>query len=325
MIISQTPLRISLLGGGTDFREFYHEHGGAVLAFGLNKFAYVILKDRFDTDVYVNYSIKEIVAGVDEVKHDLVREAMRKTGIRHGVEITTLADVPSGGTGLGSSSTITVGLLNAMYAHRGIQVGAERLSREACEIEIDILGKPIGYQDQHIAGHGGLVFIEFRRGGEVVVERLALAADVKHRLVASLMLFFTHRTRSADPILADQRSRIPDRVGELGLLRDLAFRGRDALRAGDTDAIGALLHENWELKRRLSDRISAPDIDAMYEKALAAGALGGKIAGAGGGGFLLLYVPLGRQAAVRDALSGFRELPSGLSRDGSRIIFNINE
>lgn len=325
MIISQTPLRISLLGGGTDFREFSHEHGGAVLAFGLNKFVYVILKDRFDTDVYINYSIKEIVRAVDEVKHDLVREAMRKTGIYEGVEITTLADVPSGGTGLGSSSSITVGLLNAMYAHQGIQVGADRLSREACEIEIDILGKPIGFQDQYIAGHGGLVFIEFRRGGEVAVERLTLSSEVKGRLSSSLMLFYTDRTRSADPILADQRSRIGDRVEELGFLRDLAFRGREALRAGDTDALGALLHENWVLKKRLSDRISDPDIDGMYEVARAAGALGGKIAGAGGGGFLLLYVPLGKQSAVREALSGFRELPIGPSRDGSRIIFNIND
>lgn len=325
MIISQTPLRISLLGGGTDFREFFHEHGGAVLALGLNKFVYVILKDRFDTDIYINYSVKEIVRAVDEVKHELVREAMRKTGIRHGVEITTLADVPSGGTGLGSSSSITVGLLNAMYAHKGIQVGAERLSREACEIEIDVLGKPIGYQDQYIAGHGGLLFVEFRRGGEVTVERLAINGEVRHRLASSLMLFFTNRTRSADPILADQRSHIQDRIAELGLLRDLAFRGRDALHAGDTDAIGALLHENWELKRRLSDRISDADLDLMYRRAREAGALGGKIAGAGGGGFLLLYVPLGRQAAVREAMVGFRELPSGLSRDGSRIIFNINE
>lgn len=325
MIISQTPLRVSLLGGGTDFPDFFREHGGAVLALGLNKFAYVILKDRFDSDIYLNYSIKEIVSSVDEVKHDLVREAMRITGIREGVEITTLADVPSGGTGLGSSSSITVGLLNAMYAHQGIQVGAERLSREACAIEVDVLGKPIGFQDQYIAGHGGLVFVAFLKSGEVVVERLTLPADTRNRLIGNLMLFFTHRTRSADPILADQRARIPDRTEELGLLRDLAHRGRDALRAGDTDAIGLLLHENWVLKRRLSDRISAPDIDAMYEKALEAGALGGKIAGAGGGGFLLLYVPVARQAAVREAMAGFRELPSGLSRDGSRIIFNINE
>jgi D-glycero-alpha-D-manno-heptose-7-phosphate kinase len=325
VIISQTPLRISLLGGGTDFREFFQEHGGAVLAFGLNKFVYVILKDRFDSDVYINYSVKEIVHSVDEVKHDLVREAMRKTGICQGVEITTLADVPSGGTGLGSSSSIAVGLLNAMYAHQGIQVGAERLSREACEIEIDVLGKPIGCQDQYIAGHGGLCFIEFRRGGDVSVERLAPAPEVKNQLASSLMLFFTHRTRSADGILADQKSRVSQRLKQLGFLRDLAYRGRDALQAGDPDAIGGLLHENWVLKKELSSRISDPEIDRMYEHAIAAGALGGKIAGAGGGGFLLLYVPLGRQAAVREALNGFRELPSGLSRDGSRIIFNIND
>ena len=325
MIISQTPLRISLLGGGTDFREFFEDHGGAVLAFGLNKFVYVILKDRFDTDVYINYSVKEIVRTVDEVRHDLVREAMRKTGIYQGVEITTLADVPSGGTGLGSSSSITVGLLNAMYAHQGIQVGAERLSQEACEIEIDVLGKPIGFQDQYIASHGGLCFIEFRARGGVTVERIPLGAEVKKQLVSSLMLFYTDRMRSADGILSDQRSRISDRLEDLGFLRDLAYRGRDALCSGDTDAIGGLLHENWVLKKGLSERISDPDIDRMYAEARAAGALGGKLAGAGGGGFLLLYVPLGRQAAVREALSGFRELPSGLSRDGSRIIFNIND
>ncbi|HSW31591.1 MAG TPA: hypothetical protein VLH75_19040 [Longimicrobiales bacterium] len=325
MIISQTPLRISLLGGGSDFREFFREHGGAVLAFGLNKFVYVILKDRFDTDVYVNYSVKEIVHTADQVKHDLVREAMRMTGISQGVEITTLADVPSGGTGLGSSSSITVGLLNAMYAHQGIQVGAERLSQEACEIEINVLGKPIGYQDQYLAGHGGLCFIEFGPGGGVSVERIAPAPEVKAQLASSLMLFYTHRTRSADGILADQRSRISERLDQLGFLRDLAYRGRDALGSGDPDAIGGLLHENWMLKKGLSERISDPEIDRMYEAARAAGALGGKIAGAGGGGFLVLYVPLGKQAAVRAAMNGFRELPSGLSRDGSRIIFNIND
>lgn len=324
MIISQTPLRVSLLGGGTDFPDFYLKEGGAVLTLAIDKYVYVILKERFDDAIYINYSRKEIVSSVSEIRHELVREAMRKTGISKGVEITTLADVPAEGTGLGSSSSVTVGLLNAMYAYQGIQVPAERLVQEACEIEIDILGKPIGVQDQFIAAHGNLCFIEFHTDGSISVTKLELPTEAKRTLVSNLLLFYTNRTRKADAILKEQHASIEERRAELCRLRDLAYEGYQALLEGRFDRIGELLDKNWVVKRRLASGITDAEIEQMYETALAAGALGGKISGAGGGGFLLAYCPRERQNAVRAALSRYRELPFMLSRDGSKIIFNIN-
>lgn len=324
MIISQTPLRVSLLGGGTDFRSFWADNGGAVLTLGINKYIYVILKDRFDDAIYINYSKKEIVKSVSEIQHQLVREAMRKTGISHGIEITSLADIPSEGTGLGSSSCLTVGLLNAMYAHQGIQVPAEKLVHEACEIEIDILGKPIGIQDQIISAHGNLCFAEFCRDGSISVERLNISPEEKRILISNLLLFYTDRTRKADSILKEQKANIGARLNDLCRIRDLAFEGRKAIEEGNFDMLGELLHENWIRKSRLAGGISDEQIDYMYNRARAAGALGGKISGAGGGGFLLLYCQRGKQNALRQALFEYRELPFMLSRDGSKIIFNIN-
>lgn len=324
MIITQTPLRVSLFGGGTDFREYSHEYGGAVLTMGIDKYIYVILKERFDSDIYINYSKKEIVKHVEEIQHGLVREALRKTGIDSGIEITTLADIPSEGSGLGSSSSVTVGLLNACYAYQGLQVSAEQLANDACEIEIDILGKPIGIQDQVIAAHGNLCFVEFKAGGQVTVEKLPVLTEQKRRLSERLLLFFTNRTRSADKILIQQRQNIAVRTRELARLRELAFIARERLLHGDLDAIGRLLAEGWATKKELASGVSDPQIDTMYEVAIAAGALGGKVAGAGGGGFLLLYVPLEDQGRVRKALGDYVELPFGISRDGSRVVFNIN-
>ena len=325
MIISQTPLRVSLFGGGTDFKEYFHQHGGAVLTMGIDKFIYVIIKDRFDADIYVNYSRKEIVKRVEDLEHGLVREAMRMADIRAGIEITTLADIPSEGSGLGSSSSVTVGLLNAMHAHQGSPVTLETLAIQACKVEIDILGKPIGVQDQVIAAHGNLCFVEFKVGGEIVVERLNLPHSAKQRLAGNLMLFFTNRTRSADRILKEQRANIDDRIAELGRLRDYAFQGREALLTGDMDAIGSMLDEAWAVKKALASGVTDPEIDRMYSAAREAGAMGGKVAGAGGGGFLLLYARPEHQSNIRLALSEYRELPFGISRDGSKIIFNIND
>ena len=324
MIISQTPLRISLFGGGTDFREFITTHGGAVLSMGIDKYIYVIVKDRFDTDIYINYSRKEIVNEVDQIQHTLVREALRKSHIINGIEITTLADIPSEGSGLGSSSCVTVGLLNALYAHTGTQIPAEQLAREACEIEIDILRKPIGIQDQTIAAHGNMCFLEFNPDGSIIVSRNLATPTVKRQLTERLMLFFTNRTRSADTILKEQRQNIAARSKELLLLRDQAYRAKGYLAEGDLDAIGLMLGEAWETKKALASGVTDPQIDGMYSAALGAGALGGKVAGAGGGGFLLLYVRPENQEKVRQALASYQEMPFGLGRDGSKIVFNIN-
>lgn len=323
MIISQTPLRVSLFGGGTDFRNFFLKDEGAVLSLGIDKYVYVIVKERFDEKIYINYSKKEIVNTVDDIKHELVREAMKKTGIAGGIEVTTLADVPSQGSGLGSSSSITVGLLNAFYAYQGEQVSLERLASEAREIEIDILGKPIGCQDQYIAAYGNMRFIRFQRNGKIKVEKLDVTERQKRQLVSNLMLFFSGKTRSSSDVLIEQKKNIASRMNELRSLRDIAYQAKECMIKGDIDRMGYLLNKSWTEKKKLASNITTDKLEMIYKTALNNGAIGGKICGAGAGGFFLLYCPMDKQKSVRDALGRFRELPFMLSRDGTKIIFNM--
>jgi D-glycero-alpha-D-manno-heptose-7-phosphate kinase len=323
MIISQTPLRISLAGGGTDLKSFYSSEEGKVISTAIDKYVYVIVKERFDEKIYINYSQKEIVDTISDVKHDLVREAMKKTGVIKGVEITTLADIPSEGSGLGSSSSITVGLLNALYNFTGIQVTAEQLAREACDIEINICGKPIGKQDQYIAAYGGLNKIVFHSDESVSVSRLNIEGNDLRKLGSNLLLFYTNTTRSANVILEKLMKNTKEKRNELRAMLGLVPRVAESILQNNFDDVGRALHENWDLKRSLVGSISNPDIDIMYKKMMGAGALGGKICGAGGGGFLLAYVPRNRQDTVREALNDYREFPFMLDPLGSRIIFNI--
>jgi D-glycero-alpha-D-manno-heptose-7-phosphate kinase len=324
MIVTQTPLRLSLFGGGTDFPDYYRVDGGAVLTTAIDKYVYVIVKERFDDDIYINYSIKEIVTSVDAIRHDLVREAMRITGVERGVEVTTLADVPSTGTGLGSSSAVTVGLLHALYTYRGQLVDAQTLAEQACRIELDILGRPIGKQDQYISAFGGLRAIDFHPSDDTSVERVRADTTTLHRLQDRLLVFFTGRTRSSSEILDNQQRQIEQSRTDLDSLRDCAQQARDLLIGGRLDEFGKLLDTAWRLKRTLAEGISDSAIDALYSRALAAGALGGKIAGAGGGGFLVFFVPPSRQDEVRRALAPLRELPVAFDPGGSRVAFNIH-
>ncbi len=323
MIITQTPLRIGLLGGGTDLPGYYREHGGRVLNCALDKYVYVIVKQRFDDDIYVNYSKKEIVSRVEDLEHELVREAMRMTGVTNGVEITTLADIPSAGSGLGSSSAVTVGLLHALFAYQGRQVSAEELAERACTIEIERCGKPIGKQDQYIAAFGGIRDIRFGPGDEVVAEELRLSAAERRALQQQIMLFYTGVTRSADSILAEQNANIEATRPQLDLLRDLAGFAVERLRSGDVDAIGPAVRESWEAKRKLASGVSNDQIDLAVSRALDAGASGVKLTGAGGGGFLLVICPMERQRAVRESLADMQELPVKLDRLGSRVVLNV--
>jgi D-glycero-alpha-D-manno-heptose-7-phosphate kinase len=323
MIITQTPLRIGLLGGGTDLPGYYREHGGRVLNCALDKYVYVIVKQRFDDDIYVNYSKKEIVSRVEDLEHELVREAMQMTGVADGVEITTLADIPSAGSGLGSSSAVTVGLLHALFAYQGRQVSAEELAERACSIEIDRCGKPIGKQDQYIAALGGIRDIRFGPGDEVVAEEVDLRPADRWALQHQIMLFYTGITRSANTILAEQNANIEATRPQLDLLRDLAGFAVERLRNGEVDAIGAALRESWEAKRKLASGVSNDQIDRAVTRALDAGASGAKLTGAGGGGFLLVICPVERQRAVRATLPEMRELPVKLDRLGSRVVLNV--
>ncbi len=323
MIIVQAPLRTSLFGGGTDFPGYYLEHGGCVLTSAIDKYIFVTIKRRFDNKLRVGYTHTELVDSVDEIHHELIRESFRLTGIDHGVEITTMGDIPSEGSGLGSSSTVTVGALHAMYAMQRELVMAERLASEACHLEIDVLGKPIGIQDQYIAAYGGLRFMEFLPGnGEVRSTRIELNPATKRQLNHNLLLFYTGVTRKADSILSEQKENIRSRESVLEEMKHIAHVACVKLQQGEVDAIGDLLHESWVLKKQLASKISNTDVDDLYEIARKAGATGGKIAGAGGGGFLLLYCPPGQQEHLRGEMHMLQELPFNLGQDGSKVIFD---
>jgi D-glycero-alpha-D-manno-heptose-7-phosphate kinase len=315
-------LRVSFVGGGTDLPEFCDEHGGAVVSTAVDKWIHVIVAKRFEGDVRVSYSRTEIVENAAAVEHELVREAMRLTGIPRGIDVVTLADVPSQGTGLGSSSAVTVGLLNALYAFQGVYKSPLQLAEEASRIEIEILGKPIGRQDQYAASIGGLNLIEFLpRGGGVRVEPVICPQDTIERLHRSLLLFYTGRQRSADQVLQEQNAAIRNgRVtAALEQMRDLAYELRERLGFGDPDAVGELLQRNWELKRSLVDGLSDPEIDRWYDDALTAGATGGKLLGAGAGGFFLVAAPPERHRRIRVALQSLREVPLRFAARGTHI------
>ncbi|MFZ6028845.1 MAG: GHMP kinase [Chloroflexota bacterium] len=322
MIIVQTPLRVSFFGGGTDFPSYYLSEGGAVLSSAIDKYIFVTLKKRFDQKIRVGYTKTEMVDRVEEIQHTLIREALRKTNITQGVEVTTTGDIPSEGSGLGSSSTVTVGALHAMYAHLGELPSAEQLAGEACEIEIDHLDQPIGKQDQYIAAYGGLRFFEFQTNGSVTSEKIKLNDDKRRSLNDNFLLFYTGVARKANSILEEQRENIVDRLPVLRRIKEMAYIARGELEAGNVDILGELLHEGWVLKKQLAGKISNGLIDDMYDAARKAGATGGKITGAGGGGFLLLYCHHHKHNAVRSALKSLQELPFQLERDGSKVIFN---
>jgi D-glycero-alpha-D-manno-heptose-7-phosphate kinase len=323
MIITQTPLRIGLLGGGTDLPDYYRDHGGRVLNCAIDKYIYVIVKQRFDDEIYVNYSKKEIVSRVEDLEHELVREAMLMTGVTSGVEITTLADIPSAGSGLGSSSTVTVGLLNALYTYQGRQVSAGELAERACQIEIERCGKPIGKQDQYIAAFGGIRDIRFGPGDEVVAESVDLDPAARRALQHQIMLFYTGITRSADTILAEQNAKVGSTLPHLDQLRDLAGFAAGRLRDGDVDAIGPAIRESWEAKRKLATGVSNDEINMAVTRALEAGASGVKVSGAGGGGFMLVLCDMKHQHAVRRALGYMKELPVKFDHLGTRVVLNV--
>lgn len=322
MIIVQAPLRISLFGGGTDFPDFFCSEGGCVLTSAIDKYIFITIKSRFDSKLRIGYTTTEMVDQVSEIQHDLIRESLHKTGIKSSIEITTMGDIPSAGSGLGSSSTVTIGSLHAMYTYLSESVTTDQLAREACEIEVDILKKPIGYQDQYIAAYGGFRFIEFKPENEISISRINLDPNLQRRLDDNLMLFFTGATRQAGSILGEQQANINQRLPILREIKAMAYQARDELQKGNLDIIGHLLDLSWTLKKQLASKISNCTIDDVYKAALNAGALGGKLTGAGGGGFLLLYCPRERQDSVREALNGMRELPFHFEQDGVKVIFN---
>ena len=328
MIISRTPLRISFAGGGSDLSAYYRHRPGAVVSMAIDKFIYVTVNQKFDRKIRASYSETEIVDQIGDLRHELIREGLIRTQIAGGIEITSISDIPSQGTGLGSSSTYTVGLLNALYAYTGHAAGAERLAREACQIEIERCGKPIGKQDQYIAAFGGLQFLQFNPDDSVFVDPIICAPTVKELLHTRLLLFYTGLTRSAETILTEQRrnTQADRRHREtLDSMTGLAHALRDLLchaeACANLDAFGDILHEGWLLKRGLASGISSTAIDTWYERARAAGASGGKLLGAGGGGFLLLYARPQSHEAIIEALADLRPVSFRPEPQGSKIVY----
>ncbi len=324
MIVSRTPLRMSFVGGGSDMPEFYRLHGGAVVSTAIEKYVYVNVNRKFDSGIRVAYSKTEEVEHVDAVEHPIVRHALKRMAIDGGIEITTIADIPSRGTGLGSSSSFTVGLLNALAAFKGSHLSREDLGCESCHIEIDLCGEPIGKQDQYAAAFGGLNLIEFKDDDRVVVSPVILEPEVRATLARRLLVFYTGITRSASAILENQLAGIISNETKRDTLKKmvgLAYTMSDELRAGNLDSFGEILHENWELKKSLANAISTNQIDDWYETARRCGAEGGKIMGAGSGGFLLFYAPEEKHEAIKKGLFPLREIMVTFDLLGSRIMF----
>ena len=324
MIISRTPLRISFAGGGSDLAAFYRHEPGAVVGVTINKYIYINVNKKFDHQIRASYSVTEIVDSVEQLKHQLIREALKLVGREQSVEITSISDIPSQGTGLGSSSAYTTGLLNALYAFTGRFAGAERLAREACEIEIERCGAPIGKQDQYFSAYGGLKCIQFNPDETVFVEPVICRHQTVRSLQQRLVMLYTGTTRLAAQVLREQQANTERDARTRLMLRrmvGLAHDLRAALLADDLDAFGEALAEGWALKRGLASGISSAQIDLWYERARAAGAVGGKILGAGGGGFMLLYAPEERHEAIRAALPELRQVPIAFEPQGSKIIY----
>jgi D-glycero-alpha-D-manno-heptose-7-phosphate kinase len=323
VLITRSPLRISLGGGGTDLPSFYREHGGVVVSAAIDKYVFIGLNRTFTDDYFIKYSELERTRSVSEIRHPIVREALSLHDVGPGVEIVSMADIPAG-TGLGSSGTFTVGLLRALYAFKREHVSANALAEEACHIEIDRLGRASGKQDQYISAFGGITCFEFCPDERVHVSPLRITQATLHDLEEHLMLFFTGYSRDADTMLTDQkqRSEAGDRsmIDNLAGIAALGSRIKDALEAGDTLAFADLMHEHWQLKRRRSAGMSTSDTDDWYDTAMANGARGGKLVGAGAGGFLLFYAT--DPTRLREALArkGLPEVRFHFDFDGSTVV-----
>jgi D-glycero-alpha-D-manno-heptose-7-phosphate kinase len=325
MIITRSPLRITLGGGGTDLPSYYCEHGGFLIAAAIDKYVYVTVMRPFTRGIYLKYSKLEHVDTTDDVHHPIIREAIKLLEFRTPqVEITTLADIPAG-TGLGSSGSFTTALLKALYAHRRRLLHPSELAQLACEIEIERLKEPIGKQDQYIAAYGGLTCFTFHKDGQVEAEPLKLPIDAMFNLEDNLLLFFTGFSRSASSILADQHQRTRaedgDMLRNLHYVKELGVRSRKALESGDTAAFGELMHEHWEHKKQRTAGVSNPQIDEWYDLGRRNGALGGKLVGAGGGGFLMFYAEDHRRLRSAMTAAGLEEIRFRFDFEGTKVLF----
>ena len=327
MIISRTPVRITLGGGGTDLASYYSQYGGFLVAATINKYIYVTVNKHFEDKYRISYSKTELVNQPKEIQHPIVRESLSLLDINGGLEITTVADVPAG-TGLGNSSSFAVGLLNVLHTYKREAVGLKDLAEEACRLEIEILQEPIGKQDQYVAAFGGITCLTFEKNGEVIVEPLDLPPDTVDELERHLMFFYTGITRRAAGVLTEQKKASEQNnskvIESLHIIKNIGYETKKVLQSGDTYYFGELLDEHWQTKKKLSGKVSNPDIDRWYEIAKANGAVGGKIMGAGGGGFFMFFVD-GHRNGLREAMEkeGLREVRFKFEPQGTKIIVNL--
>lgn len=326
MVISKTPLRMSFFGGGSDFQSYFENSRfgyGSTISTALDMYVYITVNKRFDDKIRIVYSGNELVDTVDEVKHDIIRNALKIVGIEKGIEIVYSADLPftGAGVGLASSSALAVGVMNALHAYKGERVSPEQLAREACHIEIDCIGQRIGIQDQFAVAYGGFRRYRYYADGSVTAEPVVCKSEDLDKLKGNLMMFYTGSGRDSRKILREQSETIAQKMERLDHLVSAVERNHQNLCDGNIDAWGAELDAAWQIKKSFAGGVSNPEIDKMYEDAKEAGALGGKILGAGGGGFMLLYVPKARQDAVREALQEYRYIAFRFDPAGSRIVF----
>lgn len=327
MIVTRAPYRISFFGGGSDFERFYTQYPGAVLSTSINKFTYISSHYFFDTDkIQIKYSKTETCTDVEDIEHPIVREVLRQFKISGAIEISSNGDV-AGGTGLGSSAAFTVALLMNLYTRASKYVSRQQLAEEACDIEINRLFEPIGKQDQYASAVGGLNIIRFRAGGPAAIEPIHLEKSVYQELERSLLMFYTGTHRHASSVLAEQQANLdaPSKVDVVRRMVDLVWIAQEALFAGELHRFGELLNLSWKMKQRLASGITNPQIQTLYERAMDSGAVGGKLLGAGGGGFMLFYCPPDKQKQLRDAMAGYRELPFHFDTLGAQVMLVADE
>ena len=330
MIISRSPVRITLGGGGTDLPSYYEKYGGALIAAAIDKYTLVTAHTRFDDDIKLNYSKTEIVQNVDDIKHNIFREALRLLKINKGIELTSLSDMPSS-SGLGTSGSFTIALLNALHAYKKEFVSQKQLAEEACHIEMDILKEPIGKQDQYISAIGGITFFEFDKNGNVTVEPVKMTEESRDELHSNIILFYTGIQRSASEILREQDNKSKNdeskTIETLHEIKRIGLETKKAFEKGDVDKLGEYLDQHWQIKKQLSGEVTNSYIDECYNHAIKNGALGGKIMGAGGGGFFMFYHNGNNNAKTKfiKAMSekNLKKMRFNFDFEGAKIVLNM--
>jgi len=324
MIVARTPLRMSFVGGGSDLPSYYRKSGGAVLSTSIDKYMYVTVNKKFDNNIRLSYSVTENRSGVEQIEHPIVRNTLELLGIEGGIEITSISDIPSQGSGLGSSSAYTVALLHALYAYQGRNISKEDLGRLSSHIEIDLCGDKIGKQDQYAAAFGGLNLIEFKEDDSVLIHPIDCKPETFRKMEESVVVFYTGRTRSASTLLSQQSDnmRQASKRSLMSEMVSLAYEMRELLENDEVEFLGELLDKNWRLKRQIATGISDPQIDNWYNKGILAGAQGGKLLGAGNGGFMMFFAPKEKHVSIVKAMKGLQRVPFLFDHKGSQIVFS---